>query len=94
MDLTYLLNFLITKSKYKYILNIIDHFTKYLVSYLISKKDATIIVEKLKLYFKKYGIPKQIGADNISEFTNKKVKDLLDKNNIAFIRGKPYNPHS
>ena len=54
MDITYPPNFLITKSKYKYILNIIDYFSKYLASYLIRKKDANILVENLKLYFKKY----------------------------------------
>ena len=94
MDITYLPNFLISNSKFKYILNIIDHFSKYLVSYLINKKDASVIVEKLKLYFIKYGIPKQIGTDNGSEFVNKKVINLLANNNIEFVRGKPYNPHS
>ena len=53
MNIAYLPYFLITNSKYKYILNIIDHFSKYLVSYLIRKKDAKINVENLKLYFKK-----------------------------------------
>ena len=48
-----------------------------------------IIVENLKLYFKKYGIHKKIGADNGSKFVNKKVKDLFDKNNITFVNGKP-----
>jgi len=36
----------------------------------------------------------EIGSDNGSEFVNKKVKNLLEKNNILFVHGKPYNPHS
>jgi hypothetical protein len=64
MDLTYIPDFLLKNQNCKYILNILDHFSKYLVSFLISKKDATNIVEKIKIHFKKYGFPKSIGSDN------------------------------
>ena len=37
---------------------------------------------------------KQIGSDNGSEFLNKKVKTLLNKNNIMFVHGKSCNPYS
>lgn len=67
---------------------------KYVVSYLINKKTGLIIRDKLKSYFNKYNIQLQFGTVNDSEFNNKKVKHLLDINNIIHIRGKPYNPHS
>ena len=94
MEVTFLPNIFISNSKFKYTLNLIEHFSKYLISYLINKKDATVIVEKLKSYFRKYGIPKQIGTENDSELSNKKVKNLPANNNIEFVRDKPYNPHS
>ena len=94
IDLTYLTYELYEGTEYRYLLNIVDHFSKYLLSYLITKKSAKIICEKLEHCFKTIGVPKQIGSDNGSEFVNKKVKNLLNKNNIKFIHGKPYNPHS
>jgi len=50
------------------------------------------VCNKLKLYFQNYGIPKEIGTDNGSEFNNKSVKKLLSSNSIKYIRGKPYTP--
>ena len=45
------------------------------------------ITEKLKDCFIRFGKLEQIGSDNGSEFVNKTVKNLLDKNNIVFIHG-------
>lgn len=94
LDLTFLPFDLIKNTNYKYLLNWVDHFSKYVVSYLINKKTGVIIRDKLKSYFNKFGYPLQIGTDNGSEFNNKKVKKLLDTNNILHIKSKPYNPHS
>ena len=94
MDLTYIPIELIENNQYKYILNVIDHFSKFLFSYLLINKNAKSIVSKLKICFQKYGKPTQIGCDNGSEFNNSAVKSLLEKNNILLIKGKPYNPHS
>ena len=52
------------------------------------KKKANVISEKLNIIFKKFGVPEQIGSDNDLEFVNKKVKNLLSKNNIEFFNGK------
>ena len=94
IDLTFLTYELYDGTDYRYLLNIVDHFSKYLVSYLIEKKNAKIICDKLEDCFKTIGVPKQIGSDNGSEFVNKKVKKLLNENHIKFIHWKPYNPHS
>ena len=45
VDLTYLPEFLLTNTNYKYLLNIADHFSKYVTSYLIKKKDGKSISE-------------------------------------------------
>jgi len=82
------------KTKNKYILNIVDHFSKYLVSYLIQNKTGKEIIKKIEDCIKNIGRPKQILSDNGSEFISKNVKNLLEKNKINFIHGKPYNPHS
>ena len=71
-----------------------DHFSKYIISFLISNKKASTIVSKLNICFKNYGIPEQLNCDNGKEFINKKVKKLVHSNNIKLIKGMPYNPHS
>ena len=94
LDLTYLPLMLLKNTEFKYMLNCIDHFSKYVVSYLIKQKTGKVITEKLKHFFRKFGEPKEIGTDNGSEFNNKFVKKLLDSKGIKHIKGKPYNPHS
>ena len=85
----------LTKNKKTiYLLNILDHFSKYLISFKIANKKGKTISEKLDICFKKFGCPEQIGTDNGSEFSNKHVKILLNKYNIKLIKGKPYNQHS
>ena len=58
MDLTYLPVEIIEGNSYKYVFNIMDHFSKFLISYLIPNKDSNTILEKLKLCFDTYGYPK------------------------------------
>ena len=94
MDITYIPIELIENNEYKYNLNVIDHFSKFLFSFLLKNKNAKSIVSNLETCFKKYENPKQIGCDNGSEFNNSAVKSLLNNNNILMITGKPYNPHS
>jgi len=94
IDLTYLPIEITKNNKFKYIFNILDHFSKYLISFLIKNKLGKTIAENLENCFKKYGVPEEIGSDNGSEFVNKHVKNLLNKYKIKHIRGRPYNPHS
>ena len=54
MDLTYIPIELIENNQYKYILNVIDHFSKFLFSYLLINKNTKSIVSKLKICFQKY----------------------------------------
>ena len=94
IDITYLPFEIYKNSKFRYILNCLDHFSKFLFSFLLENKTAKEINDKLKLIFQINGFPEQIGSDNGSEFNNKLVKKLLSDNKIKFIKGKPYNPHS
>ena len=94
IDLTYLPIEIIKETEFKYLFNIIDHFSKFIISFLLFDKKADSIVSKLKLCFDKYGYPEQLSCYNGSEFINNKVKKLLDDKKITMIRGMPYNPHS
>ena len=45
IELTYLPLELIANTNYKYLFNIIDHFSKFIISFLIENKNANTIVE-------------------------------------------------
>ena len=60
MDLTYLPLDLFTNIKIKYLFNLIDHFSKFIISYPFYNKNGKIIAKKLEVCFKEYGSAKSI----------------------------------
>lgn len=72
-DLTEIPNELKINSKYLYQVIIIDHFSKFVNSYLFEKKKACNILEKLKPFFAYYGEPKEFVSDKGKEFLNSAV---------------------
>ena len=79
---------------YKFICNIIDHFSKMCKSYLINNKKAVNILFCIEDFVKIYGKPISFGSDNGLEFKNKIIIDYMKINGINFIHGLPYKPHS
>ena len=94
MDLTELPNELKLNNSYLYIFNIIDHFSKFGMSYLIENKEAKTILKFLKNALECNGFPNELGSDNGREFRNDIIENYLKLKNINFIHGIPYNPHS
>lgn len=78
----------------KYLLNIVDHFSKLSKTYVITNKTANNILDKLIDFINIYGVPKSIGTDNGKEFNNSLLKDFCMKKNITMVHGLPYKPHS
>ena len=93
-DITELPYELYNKTKTKYLLNIIDHFSKYGFSFLCETKKAENILFNIKECFEKIGFPDELGTDNGTEFSNKLMKKFLEDNNVKFIHGRAYNPRS
>ena len=81
-------------TNYKYLLYLIDHFSKYSWRYLLTNKKSETIFKLIKDNFEKNGFPEQFCTDNGKKSTNKKLKTFLDKNNVKFIRGRAFNPRS
>ncbi len=82
------------KTKYLYLFNIVDHFTRYTNAYLLKNKKQNNIVEKLKDFFEEKGMSEEYGSDNGREFINSSVINYLNENNIKLINGRPYYPRS
>ena len=73
----------------KYILEIIDHFSKWLWSYPLESKEADNILKNIKNYILDFRKPKIFQTDNGKEFVNQKVKLYFENNNIDFIQSSP-----
>ena len=83
-----------SNNKYAYLFNIIDHFSKFGMSYLIENKKSSTIYKNLKFALDCNGFPYEIGSDNGKEFRNELIENYLKSKNIKYIHGMPYNPHS
>lgn len=83
--MTYIPIDFIKNKKNCYIFNILDHFSKFLISYIINNKYGKTIAEKLSKCFEDYGV----GSDNGTVFINKHVKKLLEKKKFCLSTVSP-----
>ena len=68
-DIWYLNTQISNKTGYKYVLDIIDHFSKCYGGYLLKTKTADEVLNKIEIYFENFGFPKILQVDNGTEFT-------------------------
>ena len=85
IDLTDIPTELTIGTNYKYLINIIDHFSKYTGSYLLENKTGNLVKEKIKNFLDEEGNPLEIGFDNGKEFLNKYVINFLYSNKEYII---------
>ena len=79
---------------YKYVLMVVDHFSKYLWGTLLENKEGSTIIQEMELIFKQFGKPKIFHSDNGREFQNKMTKQFCEDENIIIKHGNPYHPQS
>jgi len=75
----------------RYVVSIIDCFSKYAWLLPITQKKAEKVLEVLGLFLKEH-TPKVLQSDNSGEFTNAQMKELLDNLHIKHITSLPYKP--
>lgn len=75
--------------RYKYILNIIDHFTKYTGCYLLEKKTANETLYDINDFILRNGKPKILQTDNGHEFCNKRLIEYCENMGIELIHSGP-----
>jgi len=77
----------------RYVVSIIDCFSKYAWLLPITQKKTEKVLEVLRLFLKEH-TPKVLQSDNGGEFTNASMKELLDNLHIKHITSLPYKPSS
>ena len=93
-DITYLNSDLQKAFGIKYILSIMDTFSRKAMIYGLNNKSAGLITSYIIDFCTNHNIPKEFSSDNGREFNNKLLDEYCNVNNIKFIHGMPFNPHS
>ena len=81
-------------SNYLYVLDIIDHFSKFSISYLLNTKEKYEVFTHIRDFIEKNGKLNYLVTHNGKEFKNKLLSEYCQVNKIKFIHGLPYRPHS
>ena len=82
------------KHDYRFILTVVDTFSKYCWLYPLIDKKAINVANMLQHIFVEYGCPDQLHSDNGKEFTAEVVQHLCHAMNIKVIHGSPYHPQT
>ena len=79
---------------YTWVIDMIDHFSKFLLSKPVKNNNAENISVCFKLFFNTIGYPKIIQTDNGTEYKNNIINNLLTSNNIEHIFSSPRHPQT
>ncbi|KAI5152069.1 hypothetical protein ENBRE01_2546, partial [Enteropsectra breve] len=79
---------------YKWILNIIDSYSKFVWSFKMYTKSSEDYVEVFESLFLTEGCPKILHCDNGKEFKNKRINGFSNSLNIYRIYGRVRHPQS
>lgn len=78
----------------KYILTIIDMFSKYLISIPLQSLTSGSIIHNLSIVFNKNGVPETVITDNGPQFTSKEIESWFKDKGIMHKKTSIYNPQS
>lgn len=77
---------------FRYVLTIVDHFSRFVKFYKCRSKTANEVCDKVTDYINDYGPPTLIICDNGGEFNNGSFRSLCATNGIKLGFTTPYNP--
>ena len=83
-----------TKRGNKYILTIVDHFSKFAIAYSTERQDTETVISCLNNYFSKYGPVERILSDQGRSFFLKEFLSFLKLWNITKSTSTSYHPQT
>ena len=81
-------------SGYKYILTMMDMYSKFPAAIPLKKVDNNTVIEAMMEVFSSYGLPKVLLTDQGSVFTSRLTKAMCVQFQIEKIQTSPYHPQS
>ena len=82
------------KIGYKYILELVDHYSKWMWCYPLKNKESITVLLNIKKFFLTFGNPVILQTDNGSEFANKELRIFCENNKIKLINSSPHHPRT
>ena len=93
-DTVFLSDYLVGNTGQRYLLTIVDHFSKFGYATLMHTKTGIEVLTSFKEFLKLIGKPDILQTDNGREFNNEEMKVFLKNQKIEYIRGSPYHPQN
>ena len=94
MNLWYLFPDMLRYTDFKYVIDIVDHFSKWLWSYPVKNKTAVEALTCFKKFIFSFGRSNKLHTDNGAEFKNTLFDNFCKENGILHVFSKPYTPKS
>ncbi len=87
-------NEFVSKADYQntWLLTCIDNHSRWSEVFLLNNITSQVIIQKLKIWFRKHSTPASITTDNGKQFTSNEFTDFLRKEGINHKRTLNYNP--
>lgn len=81
-----------SSSRNRYLLTIVDEYSRFPFAFPCPDMTAATIINKLKTLFFTFGMPAYIHTDRGTSFMSIELKNFLNYNGVATSRTTPYNP--
>ncbi len=76
----------------KYVLTVIDYFSRFVNLYLMSARTAESVVSKLNMVVEAYGAPRVLLVDNAREFCSERLTTRFRETRVRLVHSTPYHP--
>ena len=87
-----LIDMVASSQGHRYVLTVIDHYSRYLKLYTLKHKHTHGVVEALERFMADFGTPAAVVTDNGGEFTSKAFEEFCSQRGVAVHRTTPYHP--
>ncbi len=77
---------------YRYVLSVVDHFSRYVKFYPLKSKNTQGVIEALAQYVTDFGASHSIVLDNGGEFTSQTFQQFCQQHLITLYYTTPYHP--
>ena len=81
-----------SKTKNKYLLNIVDEYSRFVFSFACTDTASSTVIKCLTMLFSIFGMPNFIHSDKGSSLLSSELRTFLHSNGIATSNTTPYNP--
>ena len=73
---------------------LVDAHSKWLDVHMMQSITSSKTIEKLRITFANYGLPRKVVTDNGSSFTSEEFRTFMSENGIVHVTSAPYHPSS